>query len=591
MSHSASPSSSPALVGETGTPLRVSTNIKEGPSAEVPTSEVAQPHTDPGHQILAQRTPNPDRSQAQAPRVELPPSELLRGLTQVSPIPLLVSRYGDGEILYCNDKLASLVGTPLTDMVGRSTLDFYHDPNDRASVLEELEEHGRVRDREVRLKTASGQAAWAIVNIEPLLVLGDSLLLSAFYDVTLRKHAEERLEESEARFRGFVENASDLVFALDDRAVLSYLSPNVTRILGYTPCQLLGQSLDSLLHANDLPRLWQCIEVTKETGLVQPSCEFRMRHKDGSTRWFCSTVVPLYGGSHIVGLTGTAHDITQEKAAIEELENANQSLRYAQRELLKSEKMASLGLLLAGIAHEIRTPLGAVSSTQSTMAQALDRLVDHLEASHPQALCDGKVSRMLKILRDAARVVGDGSSRVTEIVQRLRKFSCADEAKLCTVDVNALAEDTLALVHHELKHHVVIERRFGEGVTLTGYPARLNQVLVNLIVNAAQAVRARGRGKITIETRPLVDSVEIMISDEGVGIPEENLPRIFSCGFTTKQDEGGSGLGLAICKEIVDAHHGSLDVSSELGRGTTFTVKLPRNLAERRAAGRGCRFG
>lgn len=524
-------------------------------------------------------------------RVELPPPELLRALAEVSPIPLVISRKDDGEILYCNEKLAQVVGVAARDLIGQRSLDFYHDPADRVAMLKELAERGRVRDREVRLKTRSGEAAWAIFTIEPLQVAGESLLLGALYDVSHRKQVEESLQQSEARFRGFVENASDLVFAIDRHAQLTYLSPNVARILGYVPGQLLGHSLDSLVHANDLPKLWECTEQTRETGTVQPSCEFRMRHKDGSTRWFCSTLVPLEGeGGSVVGMTGTAHDITQEKCAIAELESANQNLRDAQLQLLKSEKMASLGMLMAGIAHEIRTPLGAVSSTQRTMSQALDKLSQRLEEAFPQALRDSKVERLLKVLTDSARVVGDGSARVTEIVQRLRRFSCADEAKLCAVDVNAIAEDTLALIHHELKHYVDLQKHFGKDVTLMGYPARLNQVLVNLLVNAAHAVRARGRGKIRLETRAVADEVQIEVSDDGVGIPPENLARIFESGFTTKQDEGGSGLGLAISKEIVEAHHGRLEVASEVGRGTTFTVKLPRSLSERRIGFRGCRF-
>lgn len=525
-------------------------------------------------------------------RAEVPPDELLRALCEVSPIPLVISRQSDGEILYCNDHLSEMIGVLASDVVGRRTLDFYHDPADRDAVLSELERSGRVRDREVRLKAPDGEIRWAIFTIEPLDISGEQLLLGALYDVTLRKLAEERLEQSEARFRGFVENASELVFALDGHSQLTYLSPNVARILGYSPAQLLGHTLDRLVHESDLPKLWECTELTKETGVMQPSCEFRMRHTDGSTRWFCSTLVPLRSlDGSTVGLTGTAHDITPEKHAIEELENANRCLRDAQLQLHKTEKMASLGMLMAGIAHEIRTPLGAVSSTQRTIAQALDKLAQQLGQEHPDALADSKVGRLLKVLTDAVRVVGDGSSRVTDIVQRLRKFSCAEEAKLCAVDVNAIAEDTLALIHHELKHHVVLHKNFGQGVTLMAYPARLNQVLVNLLVNAAHAVRARGRGKITLTTRALGEHIEIRVSDDGAGIPPEHVAQIFNSGFTTKQGEGGSGLGLAISKEIVLAHHGSLEVESEVGRGTTFTVRLPRSLSERRVNLHGCRFG
>jgi two-component system, NtrC family, sensor kinase len=188
------------------------------------------------------------------------------------------------------------------------------------------------------------------------------------------------------------------------------------------------------------------------------------------------------------------------------------------------------------------------------------------------------------------RVVGAGSTRVTEIVQRLRRFTCSEQSKLSVVDVNSIAEEALALVQHELRHEVTICKHYGAGITLMGYPGRLNQVLVNLLVNAAHAVRARGRGTITLETRALGEEVEIEIKDDGIGVSADHLDQIFVCGFTTKHQEDGSGLGLAICKAIVEEHHGTIRVDSQLGRGTTFTIRLPRCQPERRSA-RPCPFG
>ena len=518
----------------------------------------------------------------------MPRDEVLHALAAASPIPLLISRQSDGEILYCNEKLAALIGMPVAELVGRRTPDFYDDPRDRSAMVEELRRQGRIRDRETFLRSCEGAPIWVVCNIEPFLLDGEALLLTALFDVTRRKEIEARLQDSEARFRGFVENASEIVFALDDHGLFTYLSPNLSRILGYTPQQIVGQSFDVLVHADDLPRLWECTELTKETGQVQPSCEFRMRRTDGSTRWFSSTLAPLKNQAGTVsGLTGTAHDITPEKQAIVELEEANHNLRDAQLRLLEKEKMASLGMLMAGIAHEIRTPLSAVGSTQRTITQALDKLTCELRQAHPEVLSDANVARILKVLCDSARVVGDGSTRVTEIVQRLRRFSCSDEVKFCLVDVNAIAEDTLALIHHELRHEVAIQRRFGENVTLLGYPGRLNQVLVNLLMNAAHAVRARGRGTITLETRALPDRVEIEIRDDGIGIPEANLDQIFARGFTTKRGEG-SGLGLAICKAIVNEHHGSIHASSQGGAGATFRIVLPRCPPEPLPLGRPC---
>jgi PAS domain S-box-containing protein len=527
------------------------------------------------------------------------PPELLRAVADASPFPGLLCLEADGRIVHANGKLGELLGVQPRELIGTRAFEFHADPLVREAVQRELASEGRVREREVRLKARGGECVWAVFSLERLRLpgagrgrepgAGSGLLIGALHDITRWRDASERLSQSEARFRGFVESSNELVFALDTRGVLTYLSSNAGRLLGGS-CQLVGKGLEALVHGCDIPRLWEQAERVRQTGEGSAGTELRLLG-EGGPRWFCSRFAAIRDAAGaVVGFTGTAHDISSEKAALEQLERAHQSLRDAQLQLVRCEKMASLGLLMAGIAHEIRTPLGAVQSTQRTISQALDKLGERLHEAFPEALEDSKLGRLLKVLTDSTRVVGDGSTRMTDIVQRLRKFSCADEAKLCSVDVNAIADDTLALIHHELKHYVAIQRCYGEGVTLMGYPARLNQVLVNLLVNAAQAVRARGNGKITLETRAVGDHIEISVSDDGVGIPPENLGQIFSCGFTTRHREGGSGLGLAISKEIVDAHHGSLEVKSQLGAGTTFTVRLPRSLSDCRKPNRGCRF-
>lgn len=488
-----------------------------------------------------------------------------------------VSRRDGGEILYCNERLADIVGLPPQALVGRRTPDFYANPNDRNEILEELSTQGRVREREVQLRTHDGSICWAIVTVEPLEVDGETLLLSALFNVTRRREVENQLQESEARFRSYVENASDIVFACDRKLELTYVSPNVEQIIGYPATRMIGKTLDSLVHKADVPTLWARADATNESRRAQPPLEFRMRHGDGSIRWFVSALAPLQGpDGKVMSLTGTAHDITQEKSAIASLEAANRELRDAQMQLLESEKMASLGMLMAGIAHEIRTPIAAVGSTQCTIERALHKLEGHLRDRYPDVMQDRKVQRLLGVLAESTGVVGDGSTRVLEIVKRLRKFSCADQTQRITVDVNAIAEDTLALLHHELKHHVEIEQDFAPEAQVVGSPSRLNQVFVNLLVNAGHAIRARGRGHIRLSTRAFAEHVEICVQDDGVGIAPEHLEQVFASGFTTKKSEGGSGLGLAISREIVEAHHGRMEVTSQLGEGTTFTVWLPR---------------
>jgi signal transduction histidine kinase len=163
-------------------------------------------------------------------------------------------------------------------------------------------------------------------------------------------------------------------------------------------------------------------------------------------------------------------------------------------------------------------------------------------------------------------------------VRRLRSFARLDEAELKKVDVHEGLEDTLTLVHHEIKHNIRVVRDYGNLPPMSVYPSRLNQVFLNLINNARQAIR--DKGTITIKTWIDDKTAAISIKDDGIGIPEENLPRIFDPGFTTKGVGIGTGLGLSICYQIIKDHRGRIDVESEVGKGATFTVRIPTNLDE-----------
>lgn len=190
---------------------------------------------------------------------------------------------------------------------------------------------------------------------------------------------------------------------------------------------------------------------------------------------------------------------------------------------------------------------------------------------------DPKVSAILKVIEDANRVVASGSDRVTNIVRRLRSFARLDEAELKEADIHEGIEDTLVLIHHEIKHHIELEKDYGVLPLISCYPGRLNQVLLNLLINAKQAIRSEG--KIRIKTWHEAGKIFISISDNGVGIPAEHLQKIFDPGFTTKGVGVGTGLGLSIVFRIVrEDHRGEISVESEPGVGTTFTVAIPDNL-------------
>ncbi|MCB2230928.1 hypothetical protein KQH82_09465 [bacterium] len=261
-----------------------------------------------------------------------------------------------------------------------------------------------------------------------------------------------------------------------------------------------------------------------------------------------------------------------------ELFEANRTLRDTQAQLVQSEKMASLGSLVAGIAHELNTPIGAVNSMHHTLMRAFGNIREALEdsATAPQ---EAMLQRNFDAINDANRVIGSGTERVMNIVKRLRSFARLDEAELKTVDIHEGIEDTLTLIHHEIKHHVTVVRNFGKLPPIPCYPGQLNQVFLNLLNNARQAIV--GEGTITITTAMKDGLVRIGISDTGTGIKPEHLEKIFDPGFTTKGVGVGTGLGLSICYQIVQKHFGKIEVASEVGKGTTFTIILPTDLDKR----------
>lgn len=182
------------------------------------------------------------------------------------------------------------------------------------------------------------------------------------------------------------------------------------------------------------------------------------------------------------------------------------------------------------------------------------------------------------MIEDANKVIDSGTDRVTNIVRRLRSFARLDEAELKTVDIHEGLEDTLVLVHHEIKHNIKVVRNYGEIPPIACYPGQLNQVFLNLLMNAKQAIK--GTGEIEITTYQKNNKIHIAFRDNGVGIAREHLKKIFDPGFTTKGVGVGTGLGLSICYKIMQAHHGEILVESEVGKGSTFTVLIPMDLEE-----------
>ncbi|HLO79178.1 MAG TPA: response regulator [Magnetospirillum sp.] len=254
-----------------------------------------------------------------------------------------------------------------------------------------------------------------------------------------------------------------------------------------------------------------------------------------------------------------------------ELEEANAKLRETQVHLIQSEKMASLGQLVAGIAHEINNPLSfALSNVFTIEAWLRDVLAD---------TCDCLVPEVRARLEKArARVVdsGQGLERVRELVVKLRTFSRLDEGEFKTIDVREAIDSVLLFLRHKIADRIEVVREFGPQADLGCFAGQLNQVLMNIIANAVDAIA--DRGTITIGTGVEDKMFVISVRDSGCGIPKENVERIFDPFFTTKPVGQGTGLGLAISYKIVQAHQGRIEARSEVGQGTEVRVLIPLGL-------------
>jgi signal transduction histidine kinase len=269
-------------------------------------------------------------------------------------------------------------------------------------------------------------------------------------------------------------------------------------------------------------------------------------------------------------LYGQLEQKVEERTAA--LSLALAELRAAQAQLVQSEKMAALGMLVAGVAHEINTPLGAVSSNADLLARALQKARQALEESGSPDLAQRYLERatgMLGISREACR-------RIDQIVRSLRTFSRLDEAERKLADLHEALDSTLTLVAHLLKNRISVRKEYGSLPPVDCYANQLNQVFLNILVNAAQAIA--GTGEVTIRTRCLPangGTAVIEIADTGGGISPEHMPKIFDPGFTTKGVGVGTGLGLAICYRIISDHHGRIEVESTVGHGSTFRIIVP----------------
>lgn len=233
-------------------------------------------------------------------------------------------------------------------------------------------------------------------------------------------------------------------------------------------------------------------------------------------------------------------------------------LEETQLQLINSEKLASLGQLVAGVAHEINTPLGSINSNNEMLKRIIEKNI---------------VAENTEIIKDLNEIDSEAIKRITNIVKSLKKFVRLDEAEQQPADINKELDLTLQLINHEVKNKVTVVKNYSEVPMVNCYVNMLNQVFMNILVNACHSIKEKG--EIVITTGVEDNMLKVSIKDNGCGIPDDIKSKIFNVGFTTKGIGAGTGLGLAISQKIIDKHKGTITFTSQEGVGTEFVVKIP----------------
>jgi two-component system, cell cycle sensor histidine kinase and response regulator CckA len=391
------------------------------------------------------------------------------------------------------------------------------------------------------------------VGVARVRVADALLAVGYFRDVRDRRAALEALQRSESRFRSLVENAPDGVVILRGTRI-SFMNSAAARLLRVeSPAKGLGQDIRSFLPEAAAARAGERIAAMFREGAEYPPSEYAFH--DGRTVEIKSIKVDHEGAPAVLAF---ARDVTERKAI--------------QRELVRSDRLAAVGTLAAAVAHEINNPL--------TYAQLSLQLVE-------RELLQGDVSpaRIASML-DHVRNARHGAERVATIVRDLRTFARVDETAPGPVDVAAVVDHAIKIAENDLRHRARLVRRYHEVPPVDGNASRLEQVFLNLLINALQALPDGDptRDEIAVEIARRGGDVVVSVRDTGCGVPAAVRDRIFDPFFTTKPVGEGTGLGLSVCRSILESLGGRIELESTEGKGTTVTVHLRAHVGgERRA--------
>src|ERR1700686_2593268 len=453
----------------------------------------------------------------------------------------------DDRLIDANPALARMLGyDSKEELLSHTFVDLLPDEAQRRALREEVDNQTMVRGREITLTRKDGKPLVCLNTAGGVRDTTGRVVRyhGALMDITERREMERRLYQQQEFARRLIDSFPDLIFVVDRAGHYTFTSPRVKEILGYEAEDYDSQELGERTHVEDRPGLQALFAEMFDGRQPFASLEIRVRHKMGEWRRIRCHFSPLCDETgKIDGVIISGRDVTD--------------LKRLEEQLIQAEKLAAMGQMLAGVAHELNNPLTAILG------------VTELLRERPGA--DETMQRQLELTHRQAR-------RAARIVQNLLEFSRPASPQKKPLDVNVLIERTLQLQEHSLRRNQ-IEVHFQPQ---PGLPAvmgdgnQLIQVLLNLVTNAEQAIReVRDAGHIHIRLALRAGRISVTVEDDGVGIRPEAMPRIFDPFYTTKRPGGGTGLGLSICMSIIREHGGTLDAKALPTGGSIFTLDLP----------------
>jgi PAS domain S-box-containing protein len=433
----------------------------------------------------------------------------------------------------------------------------------------------------------------------------------------VRKKNQEAIRENMEKYRVLLKDIKDAYFEIDVLGNFVVVNTAMCDALGYGPEELIGEKYWKLMDKEVAKSLQESVENLHKKEQPIHLLDMIALRKDG-TKIIYEAIITVIRETDgvVVGFRGVGRDVTQRRemeellkknqeelirknkeidearknieTAMKRLEKAYDDLKSSQLKILQQEKMASIGQLAAGVAHEINNPMTFISSNLTTLGKYISRLDEFIKTqsaaltsvTEPALLRavedkrkELKLDHILEDVRLLVKESIDGAERVKKIVQELKSFSRMDDEEYKKADMNECIESAITIVWNELKYKTTLKKEYGELPQTQCYPRQMNQVFVNLLINAVNAIA--DKGIITIKTWYENGFIWMQVSDTGVGIPRQNLGKIFEPFFTTKGAGVGTGLGLSITYEIIQRHKGEITVKSEVGTGSTFTIKIP----------------